>query len=438
MIKLGKKLFAIFGNVSLVVFLLSGCGKDLTEQQDSEHMESTAITLLASQNWIREIDRILFQEFEEETGIEVRVLLTPDNGYKSLVGTCLSGGNNAVDIFMFPVGSALTSMGIQNMAVDLSDESWVADLEDWALESGSYQGKVIGFNTWGMDYEGILYNKSFFQEHNLEVPDTWEGFLTLCDQIRTLGIVPLYEGINGSWHTRSWVDGLTPVLYKERPDLPEYLNAGPDHKFADISCFSEGLEQIRQLFSEKEDGVPQYYISDGQDEDFKGSYQYLKERRTVMMFTYSAYAGELEAYGSQDEWGMFPVPLLDNQTVISNGGGMAKFINKYSHQAEACKKLFQFLAKKENLERYYDARTDLTTSAFRDVKSVHTTDATREVLSRSKEEPVVMFVKDVFYTDPNLYQYLRGFANGTCSVEQAVKNIDTYRKEMFVPKLTEP
>lgn len=435
--KLGKKIITIFSSVSLAAALLAGCRGTWTGQRETQSQETASITLLASQNWIKDIDRVLFQEFEEESGIEVRVLLTPDNGYKTLVGTCLSGGNNAVDIFMFPVGSALASMEIQNMAVDLSNESWVADLEEWALETGSYQGKVIGFNTWGMDYEGILYNKSFFQEHNLKVPTTWKEFLALCDQIRTLGTVPLYEGINGSWHTRSWIDGLTPVLYKEKPDLPGFLNASPDNKFADIGCFREGLEQIRQLVSAKEEGVPKYYTSDGEDEDFKGSYRYLKERRAVMMFTYSAYAGELEAYGSQDEWGMFPVPLLDNQTAISNGGGMAKFINKFSQQTKACKELFQFLARKENLERYYDARTDLVTSAFQDVKSVHTADATREILNRSKEDPVVMFVKDVFFTDPNIYQYIRGFAEGTCSVEEFVRNVDAYRETMFAEEAAE-
>ncbi len=42
-----------------------------------------------------------------------------------------------------------------------------------------------------------------------------------------------------------------------------------------------------------------------------------------------------------------------------------------------------------------------------------------------------MFTKDVSYIDPNMYQYFQGFSDGTCSVEQFVRNCDAYREEMF-------
>lgn len=424
--ELWRRTAALAGSAGIMAMLLAGCGRKEPQIVETQRPEETSITVMASQNWVKDIDKQLFQEFEEETGIDVKLLLTPDNRYEFFVGECMAGGSDAVDIFMFPAGSGYSGTGMQDIAVDLSEEKWVKDLEEWALEACSFDGKVIGFSTWGEDYEGILYNKTFFEENHLEVPDTWDGFLALCDRICELGTVPLYEGINSSWHTRSWVDGLTPALYQEIPDLPQYLNAGPLHKFGDMDAFGEGAEQIRQLFSEK-----RYYISDGQDEEFQGSYGYLKERKAVMIFTYTAYAAELKAHGSQDDWGMFPVPLLDNQTGISNGGGIAKYINKNSKHINACKKLFRFLARKENLERYYKERTDLVTSAFQDVESVHMTDATKEMLERTKETPPVMFVKDVVYVDPDIYQYIKGFADGTCTAQDFVRKCDEYRTKMF-------
>lgn len=421
-----KKMVVLAAFIGFGIALLSGCGRREPQIVETRRPEEITITILASRNWIKEIDRQLFQEFEEETGIEVKLLLTPDSGYGTLLGTCMSGGSDAVDIFMFSAGSGVIETGIHEIAVDLSEEEWVDELEEWALKSVRCEGKVIGLNTWGEDYEGILYNKTFFQEHGLEVPDTWEDFLSLCDRICELGTVPFYEGINSSWRTKSWVYGLTPALYQEIPELPEYLNAGAQHKFGDIAAFREGLEQIREFFSEKK-----YYTSDGRDEEFQGSYQYLTERKAVMLFTYSAYAAELKAHGSRDAWGMFPAPLLDNQTAVSNGGGIAKFINKNSRNVQACKELFRFLTRKENLERYYKARTDLVTSAFQNVKSVQATEATKEILDRSKETPCVMFTKDVLYTDSNVYQDISGFADGTCSVKEFIRKYDEYREKMF-------
>lgn len=395
--------------------------------------ESTgkSITLMASQNWVKDIDRELYKKFQDKTGIEVKVLVTPDNGYDTLLGTSLSGGSNAVDMFMYSAGSSMVSAGIQDVAVDLSGESWTADMEDWAKTANSYSDKVIGFSTWGVDYEGILYNKTLFEENKWEVPTTWDGFMALCDQIKEKGVMPLYESINGVWHAQSWVYGLTPAMYEEKPDFPAYLNESADNKFADIACFKKGLEQIEQLISAKDGGEPKYYTNDGQSEDFFGSYPSLQNRETAMMFTYSAYAAELAANGSTDEWGMFPVPLLDNQTGVSNGGGVSKFINKNSDNIEECKMLLNFLAEKENLEAYYAARTDLVTAAFKNVESVSTTTATTDMLERSKKTPEVMFIKDVLYFDSNVYQYIQGFAEGTCTVDQFIENCDNYRAEMF-------
>ena len=144
-------------------------------------------------------------------------------------------------LFRSAAGSEMISAGIPDVAVDLSGESWVANMEDWAKEANTYDGKVVGFSTWGIDYEGVIYNKTFFEENNLEVPSTWDEFMGLCDQILELGVTPLYESINGTWHTQSWVYGLTPAMRQEKADFVEYLNAGKDNKFADIAAFGEEI-----------------------------------------------------------------------------------------------------------------------------------------------------------------------------------------------------
>lgn len=415
-----KKMIALTMAASMTAALAVPCMAD----------DGKEITLMASQNWIKDVDNELFAKFEEETGIKVKVSLTPDNEYNTLLGTTLSGGSDAVDMFMYTAGTPMISAGIPDVAEDLSGEAWVDGLEDWAVQANTADDKLIGFSTWGIDYEGILYNKTFFEENNLEVPETWDGFIALCDQIKELGVYPLYEGINGTWHTQSWVYGLTPKMYEEKADFADYLNESKDNKFMDLACFKEGLEQIGQLLSEKEGDEPKYYVNDGQAEDWFGSYTSLQNRESVMMFTYSAYPAELAANGCEDEFGMFPVPLLDNKAAVSNGGGISKFINKNSKHIDECKQLLNFLADKENLETYYAARTDLVTASFKDVESVSATTATTEVLERS-EEPKVMFIKDVLYWDTDVYKYLQGMADGSLTADEFISNVDGYRATMF-------
>lgn len=419
--------------VGFSIAMLAGCKGGNKEDNNSQEQNEKAkeITLVASQNWIKDIDNELFDEFEDETGIKIKVLLAPDNEYKTFLETTLSGGSDAADMFMYHGGSVMKSAGIQEIAVDLSTEDWVGNMEEWAVHANTDEGKLYGFSTWGIDYEGIIYNKNYFAEHNLQVPVTWDEFIALCDQIQELGAVPLYEGINGTWHTQSWVYAMTPMMYQENPEFVNDLNKKKENKFADLKCFREGLEQINQLLSEKEGGVPKYYMNDGQAEGWFGGYEALKNRDAVMMFTYSAYPAELEAHGAKDEFGMFPAPILDNRTAVSNGGGVSKYINRNSKNIEECKRFLEFLAEDENLEKYYAARTDLVTSAFKNVENVHVTEATREIRERSEGEPVTVFTRDVLHWDPDVYKYLQSMAEGTFTVDEFIQNVDDYRKVMF-------
>lgn len=452
--KLYVKALSLILTVAMFAMLLVGCIKEKDSDSDSvvngekkvdtkenerekeldakPVPKSGAITLMASQNWIKDVDRALFKQFEEETGKEVKILLTPDNGYATLLGTSLSVGSNAVDIFMYPAGSEMVSAGIPDVALDLSGEKWVSNLEPWAASANTYEGRLLGFSTWGIDYEGMLYNKSYFKENNLKVPTTWEDFMILLDTIKDLGKIPLYEGINGVWHTQGWLYAITPAMLEEDKDFIIKLNASPDNKIASSAVFKKGLIQLYDLFSAKENGKPKYYTNDGQAEDWFGSYLALINRDVVMMFTYSAYVSELEAKGSKDEWGMFPLPIAGAKTGVSNGGGISKYINKNSKNIDGCKELFKFLAEADNLETYYRARKDLVSASFMGVQSVKPTTATKEIVERSEflDMPVMM-LKNILYWDPDIFKYFQGFAEGTTTVEQFMTNMDNYRKTLF-------
>jgi raffinose/stachyose/melibiose transport system substrate-binding protein len=405
--------------------------QDSDKDEDKGNLAGISVTLMASQNWIKDVDRELLDKFREETGIEVKVLVTPDNGYDTLLGTSLAGGSNAVDIFMYSAGSPMVSAGIPDVALDLSDEEWVSRLEEWAVAANSHNGKLYGFSTWGVDYEGILYNKTFFEENSLTVPSTWEEFVALCDKILELGKIPLYEPINGVWHAQTWFYGITAALYREKPDLAEWLNESKDNKLASLETAREALTELYEFLGAKENGRPKYYTNDGQAEDWFGSYPALINRETVMMATYSAYPAELKDQGSTDEWGMFPIPLAGNDAVVANGGGISKFINKNSDNIDACKELLNFLARKENLDTYYAARSDLVSASFKDVETVKPTGATLEAVERSNGLPPVMLMKDMLYWDPDIYKYFQGFADGTVTPDDFLNNMDNYRAVIF-------
>ena len=417
--------------VVLIAALLVPFGAFASGDQEAEGGYTDSITLMASQNWIKDIDREIFAGFQEETGIEVKVIVTPDGGFDTLLGTTLSGGSNSIDMFMFGAGTYFISAGIPDVALDLSNEEWVSRYEPWAKEVSSYQGKVYGLNNWGIDYEGILYNKSFFEENGFEVPKTWDEFIALCDKIASLGVTPLYEGINGVWHTQSWINGMTPAVLEEKGDFVEWINAAPENKLTSIKALKSGAAQLEQLLGTMENGKPKYFTNDGQAEDWFGSYPALRNRDVVMMFTYSAYEKELIDQGSVDTWGMFPCPIGGSKSVVNNGGGICKFINKNSDNIEECKLFFNYLNRPENLDKYYAARSDLAAPAFQGVTTMTVANATKEAVENSEELPPTMMLRSMLHFSPDVYKYCQAVAAGSAEGLDIFRHMDEHRVTMF-------
>ena len=223
---------------------------------------------------------------------------------------------------------------------------------------------------------------------------------------------------------------MTPELMRERSDLVKWLNTSGENRLSSLKSAQKGLVQLQEFLSAKNGDQPKYFTNDGRSEDWFGSYASLLNRETVMMLTYSAYAAELEDMGGTDVWGMFPVPLCDNDTVVSNGGGMSKFIYKNSDNIEQCKALLSFLAEEGNLNDYYAARNDLVTAAFEGVTTIQPTAATIEAMESGRNPPV-MLMKDMLYWDPDLYVYFQGMADGTVTPAQLLGYMDAYRASMF-------
>lgn len=46
---------------------------------------------------------------------------------------------------------------------------------------------------------GVIYNQEIFDEHGLEVPQTWSEFVTVCEALQDAGVVPIYATFRDTW-----------------------------------------------------------------------------------------------------------------------------------------------------------------------------------------------------------------------------------------------
>lgn len=125
----------------------------------------------------------------------------------------LIASNDVPDIFIYEPGSAMNEMIDNGVVVNLSQsmEQLGLDLNELYSESGlavmhsvsDYPDLYYVCN--GLAGEALWYNKTIFEENGLEVPETWEGLMALCDKLLELGIQPIALPNEAQWPMTRWI-----------------------------------------------------------------------------------------------------------------------------------------------------------------------------------------------------------------------------------------
>lgn len=104
---------------------------------------------------------------------------------------------------------------------------------------------------------GILYNKDMFDEHGWTIPETWDEFLALCEEIGESGIQPLYLGYKDTWTCLAPWNALAVGL--SDPDTCNQVNKG-ELTFAE--AYRETAEKIKVLLDYAEPNPYAYGYND--------------------------------------------------------------------------------------------------------------------------------------------------------------------------------
>lgn len=384
------------------------------------------LVVAASQDWIKDIDRELAKEFEEQTGIKIDFQVNPDDQYTNIVKSKLATGEGP-DIFYCNSG-----VGVQEYLPDkyftvLSDEPWIANMEDWAIEAATYKGEVVGLDMWSIDGWGIVYNSDIFDRLGLSVPTNFEEFTAVCDAIQAAGITPIYEPAKDTWHGCLWLLEIADYVNKKYPGLYEKLNT-PEGKFVDIPEALTLTEQYKQL---QENG---YFGEEYMSQIFDKGAEALATEQFAMFLSYTAWANEnADSFpdANMREWGMFPVPLAGNDSFSHSGGGVLTVINSDSKHIEEAKEYFRFLTQPDIAQRYYDGKPKLATASVKGV-TVTPLKLLEDMIANSPGGMGPDFAASIpFYNADNVGLAYQELLLGTKTPMETLEKVDADRLAMF-------
>lgn len=196
---------------------------------------------------------------------------------------------------------------------------------------------------------GILYNKDMFEEHGWEIPNTWDEFIALCEEIKAEGILPLYLGYKDTWTCLAPWNALAVGLSDS--DTCNQVNMG---QTTFTASYREVAEKMRVLLDYAEPNPYAYSYNDACTAFARGQ---------SAMYPIGSYAiPQIRQVNPTMNIGSFTFPAnADKEDNILNSGIDLQFcVMKDCKNKEAVYEVLRFLYEDETIQIYLDDQGGLT------------------------------------------------------------------------------
>lgn len=190
---------------------------------------------------------------------------------------------------------------------------------------------------------GILYNREMFKEHGWEIPETWDEFIALCDEIQSEGIMPLYFGFKDVWTTLAPWNAMAVGLAE--PDVCRQVNAGD-------TTFTEEYREVAEKMLE----LLPYGPDDPFAYDYNGACTAFANGESAM-YTIGSYAvPQIQSVNPDMDIDSFVFPVNDKEedNVLNSGIDLQFSVMADCENKEAAYEVLDFLLEDESIQEYLD------------------------------------------------------------------------------------
>lgn len=190
---------------------------------------------------------------------------------------------------------------------------------------------------------GVLYNKEMFQKYRWEIPETWEEFMTLCNEIQSCGIQPLYFGFKDTWTCLAPWNALAVGLADS--DICSQVNR-EETTFKE--AYRETAEKIKALLPYAEENPYAYSYNDACTAFARGE---------SAMYPIGSYAiPQIKSVNPDMKIDSFVFPANDSEkeNVLNSGIDLQFCVMKNTEQKEAVYEVLRFLYEDEVIQIYLE------------------------------------------------------------------------------------
>ena len=376
--KKSKSIFTSIVTIFLFTTLTAGCSKVNLGEEDKKQIRFFSNKIEAVETYNK-----LIEKFEEENP-DIDVVFSAPPDATTVLKTMLVKGD-APEIISLSADRSYADFVDANILEDLTgkinldnvNEVYNKMLKD--LEVEKREG-IYGI-PYALNASGVIYNKDIFESLNLEIPKTWDEFLTVAKIVSDNEITPFYFTLKESWTA-----------------LPPWNTISSTLVSSDsFSKVNNGETTFNKLYSESSDKIIellQYGHSDNFGVGYNDGNLAFAQGKSAMYLQGSYAIAPILAVNSDINIGMFPLPASNNveENKLVSGVDVYFSIPKESKNKEESIRFIEFLLREENSKQYIEEQ-----GAFSSIKNVLQEDTKFDAFKEFFDESRVIDFQDHFY-----------------------------------------
>ena len=424
-----KSFVAVACAAAMIASMTSGLTVFAEETADFSGEE---LSILVSAGWMDNRYDATIERFEDTYGVTVDLQTIPADQYSDLLQSKLAT-DSCADIFWIqsnPFAIESTIVDPEKYCIDFTGASWEDLMPEARKTSCVYNDKLYGLQIWHNSPEYVMvYNKTLFEENGWEIPSTYAELKDLCAKIAEQGITPWFmPGADGWQHQLAFFQ-IGGVYEEATPGLYDALNTN-QATFADNEKMLEVLNEFKELSDAG------YFGEDWIGTDSTNLTNEFGDRNIAMAMANSSYIQQIkDDTGTEDEFGMFLIPLGDNTWYPTNPAGPTMFGYKGTEHEDLVKEFFNFVTTTESLQEILDNSPAYTNVDMNDdAIEQHWLPEEEEFLATGDDskKSVSVLQTGTKYTNDYWMQFgqdMVAFCQGEMEANDVLANMDTNRAE---------
>ena len=424
-----KSFVAVACAAAMIASMTSGLTVFAEETADFSGEE---LSILVSAGWMDNRYDATIERFEDTYGVTVDLQTIPADQYSDLLQSKLAT-DSCADIFWIqsnPFAIESTIVDPEKYCIDFTGASWEDLMPEARKTSCVYNDKLYGLQIWHNSPEYVMvYNKTLFEENGWEIPSTYAELKDLCAKIAEQGITPWFmPGADGWQHQLAFFQ-IGGVYEEATPGLYDALNTN-QATFADNEKMLEVLNEFKELSDAG------YFGEDWIGTDSTNLTNEFGDRNIAMAMANSSYIQQIkDDTGTEDEFGMFLIPLGDNTWYPTNPAGPTMFGYKGTEHEDLVKEFFNFVTTTESLQEILDNSPTYTNVDMNDdAIEQHWLPEEEEFLATvdDSKKSVSVLQTGTKYTNDYWMQFgqdMGAFCQGEMEANDVLANMDTNRAE---------